>query len=112
MNEEKRDLGSFGLFALWFSAAISMAEIYTGGLLAPLGFSDGVKAIIIGHLIGGGIMLLAGAIGAESGLPAIAMSTRISFGTYGSYLFSILNILQLIGWTAVMIIAGGRASRR
>ena len=109
MNEEKRDLGSFGLFALWFGAAISMAEIFTGGLLAPLGFSDGVKAIIIGHLIGGVIMLLAGAIGAKSGLPAI-MSTRISFGTYGSYLFSILNILQLIGWTAVMIIAGGRAA--
>lgn len=77
MNEEKRDLGSFGLFALWFGeAAISMAEIFTGGLLAPfLGFSDGVKAIIIGHLIGGGIMLLAAR---EDGLPAI-MSTRISF---------------------------------
>ena len=38
------------------------------------------------------------------------MSTRISFGTYGSYLFSLLNVLQLIGWTAVMIISGGRAA--
>ncbi len=109
MSETKRYLGSFGLFALWFGAAISMAEIFTGGLLAPLGFSDGVKAILLGHLIGGVIMLLAGTIGAKSGLPSI-MSTRISFGTYGSYLFSLLNILQLIGWTAVMIISGGRAA--
>ena len=109
MSETKRYLGSFGLFALWFGAAISMAEIFTGGLLAPLGFSDGVKAILLGHLIGGVIMLLAGTIGAKSGLPSI-MSTRISFGTYGSYLFSLLNILQLIGWTAVMIISGGRAT--
>lgn len=109
MNEQKTLLGGFGLFALWFGAAISMAEIFTGGLLAPLGFRDGVIAIVLGHLIGGVIMLLAGYIGAQSQLPAI-MSTRISFGVYGSYLFAILNILQLIGWTAVMIISGGRAA--
>ncbi len=64
MNEQKTLLGGFGLFALWFGAAISMAEIFTGGLLAPLGFSDGVMAIILGHLIGGIIMILVGYIGA------------------------------------------------
>ena len=42
MMEEKTTLSGFELFALWFGAAISMAEIFTGGLLAPLGFSDGV----------------------------------------------------------------------
>ncbi len=109
MNEQKTILGGWSFFALWFGAAISMAEIFTGGLLAPLGFSDGIKAILLGHLIGGVIMLLAGYIGAHSKLPAI-MSTRISFGVYGSYLFSLLNVLQLIGWTAVMIISGGRAA--
>jgi putative hydroxymethylpyrimidine transporter CytX len=109
VNEQKTILGGWSFFALWFGAAISMAEIFTGGLLAPLGFSDGVQAILLGHLIGGVIMLLAGYIGANSGLPAI-MSTRISFGTYGSYIFSLLNVLQLIGWTAVMIISGGRAA--
>jgi len=109
MMEEKTSLSSFGLFALWFGAAVSMAEIFTGGLLAPLGFSDGLKAILLGHLIGGIILILGGYIGAKSHLPAI-MSTRISFGRYGSYLFSLLNVLQLIGWTAVMIISGGRAA--
>ncbi len=109
MMEEKTTLSSFGLFALWFGAAISMAEIFTGGLLAPLGFSEGLKAILLGHLIGGLILILGGYIGAKSKLPAI-MSTRISFGRYGSYLFALLNVLQLIGWTAVMIISGGRAA--
>ncbi|WP_069477914.1 putative hydroxymethylpyrimidine transporter CytX [Sulfurospirillum halorespirans] len=109
MMEEKTSLSSFGLFALWFGAAVSMAEIFTGGLLAPLGFSEGLKAILLGHLIGGLILILGGYIGAKSHLPAI-MSTRISFGRYGSYLFSLLNVLQLIGWTAVMIISGGRAA--
>lgn len=109
MLEEKTHLSSFGLFALWFGAAISLAEIFTGGLLAPLGFVEGLKAILLGHLIGGFILILGGVIGAKSKLPAI-MSTRISFGRYGSYLFSLLNVLQLIGWTAVMIISGGRAA--
>nr|WP_316722731.1 putative hydroxymethylpyrimidine transporter CytX [Sulfurospirillum sp. 'SP'] len=107
--EEKTTLSGFGLFALWFGAAVSMAEIFTGGLLAPLGFEQGLKAILLGHLIGGLILILGGYIGAQSKLPAI-MSTRISFGHYGSYLFSLLNVLQLIGWTAVMIISGGRAA--
>lgn len=109
MNEQKTSLSGFALFFLWFGAAISMAEIFTGGLLAPLGFSEGVKAILLGHLIGGVIMLMVGFIGVNSKLPSI-MSTRISFGTYGSYLFSLLNVLQLIGWTAVMIISGARAA--
>ncbi|WP_067175624.1 putative hydroxymethylpyrimidine transporter CytX [Sulfurospirillum sp. UCH001] len=109
MMEEKTTLSGFGLFALWFGAAVSMAEIFTGGLLAPLGFEQGLKAILLGHLIGGLILILGGYIGAQSKLPAI-MSTRISFGHYGSYLFSLLNVFQLIGWTAVMIISGGRAA--
>ncbi|WP_333803934.1 putative hydroxymethylpyrimidine transporter CytX [Sulfurospirillum sp.] len=109
MMEEKTKLSGFGLFTLWFGAAVSMAEIFTGGLLAPLGFSEGLKAILLGHFIGGVILILGGYIGAKSKLPAI-MSTRISFGRYGSYLFSLLNVLQLIGWTAVMIISGGRAA--
>lgn len=108
MNSEKTNLSSFHLLALWFGASISIAEILTGGILAPMGFSKAFMAILIGHIIGTGILVLGGYIGAESKLPSI-MSTRISFGTYGSYLFSILNVLQLIGWTAVMIISGGRS---
>ncbi len=93
---------------LWFGAAVSIAEIITGGLIAPLGFVRGVCAILIGHLIGTTLLALGGLVGTQSRMPAI-MSTRISFGLYGSYLFSLLNVLQLIGWTAVMIISGARS---
>ena len=109
MSKENIKLSGVQLFALWFGAAISLAEIFTGGFLAPLGFVEGLKAILLGHFIGGIILIMGGVIGAKSKLPAM-MSTRISFGAYGSYLFSILNVLQLIGWTAVMIISGGRAA--
>ncbi|MCT4631483.1 MAG: putative hydroxymethylpyrimidine transporter CytX [Firmicutes bacterium] len=93
---------------LWFGAAVSVAEIFTGSLLAPLGFKKGLVAIFIGHIIGGILMYLAGMIGGKTKLESIK-SSGISVGRVGSYGFSILNILQLIGWTAVMIIGGARA---
>lgn len=105
LEVNKRNLSGLNFFFLWFGAAISIAEILTGGLLAPLGFKTGFFVVLLGHLLGVAILVLGGIIGARAGIPAI-MSTRISFGLYGSYLFSLFNVLQLIGWTAVMIISG------
>lgn len=93
-----------GQFLLWLGAAISIAEIMTGMLLAPLGFSKGFLAILIGHLIGCGLFLLpAGYIGAKKHQTAI-QSTKVAFGSTGVFLFSLINLIQLIGWTAVMIV--------
>lgn len=94
---------------IWFGAAISIAEILTGTLLAPLGFQKAFLAILLGHLIGGVLMYCAGIIGAyteRSGMDTV----KLSFGEKGSYVFSILNILQLVGWTAVMIFSGATAA--
>lgn len=106
MTQEKTGLRNNGL--LWFGAAVSIAEILTGALVAPLGFEKGALAILIGHVIGCGLLYLAGLIGAQTGRSAME-SCRIAFGGKGSYLFSALNITQLIGWTAVMIISGAKA---
>lgn len=109
-NETSNNALGFNHFLfLWFGASISIAEILTGGLLAPLGFQSGVIAIVIGHVVGVIILVLGGIIGTQERIPAI-VSTRISFGVYGSYLFSVLNVLQLVGWTAVMIIAAARSA--
>jgi putative hydroxymethylpyrimidine transporter CytX len=102
MIKDSEKLGFWTFVFLWFGAAVSIAEILTGGFIAPLGFKLGVIVILLGHLIGTGILVLGGIIGTREKVPAIT-STNISFGVYGTYLFSILNILQLIGWTAVMI---------
>ena len=106
--EEKTQLSGLNLFFLWFGAAVSVAEILTGGYLAELGAVKGLWAIILGHLAGTILLVLAGLIGFRERLPAI-MSTRISFGKQGSYIISLINILQLVGWTAIMIIEGGMA---
>ncbi len=95
-------------FVLWLGAAISIAEISVGGLLAPLGLQKGIFVIIVGHLIGAVLMYFASMIGAISKLPSM-QSSRISFGKLGSWGFSVMNILQLIGWTSVMIIVGATA---
>lgn len=102
MINDKDKLGFWTFVFLWFGAAVSIAEILTGGLIAPLGFKMGVIVILLGHLIGTGILVLCGIIGTRERVPSIT-STSISFGVYGTYLISILNVLQLIGWTVVMI---------
>ncbi len=101
-------LTGLNLFFLWFGAAVSVAEILTGGYLAELGWQKGIWAIVLGHLAGTLLLVLAGLIGFSQKTPAIA-STRISFGKNGSYLISVINIVQLVGWTAIMIIEGGAA---
>ena len=94
---------------IWFGAAVSIAEILTGTYLAPLGFSKGLAAILLGHLIGCVMLFLAGMIGGS--VRRSAMETaKMSFGNRGGLLFSILNIIQLIGWTAVMIYDGALAA--
>jgi len=104
----KRKVGTFSQILLWFGAAVSIAEIMTGAMLVPLGLANGLLSIAIGHLIGAGILLLGGFIGARSGLSA-SYSARISFGKYGSFGFSVLNLLQLLGWTAIMIVGAAKA---
>ncbi|MBU1693237.1 MAG: putative hydroxymethylpyrimidine transporter CytX [Verrucomicrobia bacterium] len=89
-------------FVLWMGASISLAEIWAGGLLAPLGFIGGLVAIVLGHVIGNTPMALGGIIGSRHGVPAM-ISTRGALGIRGSYLPAVLNCIQLIGWTAVML---------
>jgi putative hydroxymethylpyrimidine transporter CytX len=88
---------------------VSIAEIFTGTLVAPLGFWNGLFSIVIGHLIGCTLLYFAGYIGAKTEKSAME-TVKMSFGKSGAILFSVLNVLQLIGWTAIMIIQGGRAT--
>lgn len=106
--EEKRT-STFENGLIWFGAAVSIAEILTGTYIAPLGFSTGLIAIIIGHIIGCSMLFLAGLIGGK--VRKSSMETaKMSFGYKGGLLFSVLNIIQLIGWTAIMIYDGALAA--
>jgi putative hydroxymethylpyrimidine transporter CytX len=103
MENKKTSVFSNGL--IWFGAGVSIAEILTGTYFAPLGFAEGIAAILLGHLIGGLLMFAAGLIGAREEKSAME-TVKMSFGKRGSILFSALNVLQLVGWTAIMIYDG------
>ncbi len=107
--EEKVKTSAFSNGLIWFGAAVSIAEILTGTFIAPLGFGKGLAAIIIGHVIGCVLLYLAGLIGANTEKSAME-SVKISFGQKGSVLFSALNVIQLIGWTAIMTQSGAAAA--
>ena len=93
---------------IWFGAGVSLAEILTGTAFAPLGMAKGLAAILLGHLIGGVLFFLAGLIGGRTGRSAME-TVKMSFGFRGGLLFAFLNVLQLVGWTAIMIYDGALA---
>jgi putative hydroxymethylpyrimidine transporter CytX len=107
--KEERNLEGLDFFLLWAGAAISLAEIWAGSLIVPLGLGWGLWAILLGHLIGNTPFALGGLIGSRWGIPTM-VSVRPSFGIRGSYFASALNVIQLIGWTAVMLIICGQAA--
>lgn len=90
---------------IWFGAAVSIAEILTGTYFAPLGFKKGIAAILIGHAIGCILLFFSGYIGALSKKSAME-STAASFGSFGAKFFALLNVIQLAGWTGIMIYDG------
>ena len=109
IGKEERTLREWDFFLLWAGAAISLSEIWAGGLLASFGLAAGLGIILLGHLLGNTPMALGGLIGSRHGVPAI-VSTRGALGNRGSVLPAVLNVVQLVGWTAVMLWIGGQAA--
>lgn len=101
--EKRTSLFDNGL--IWFGAGVSIAEILTGTYFASLGLKRGIAAILIGHLIGAVPFLLAGMISGY--VRKSAMETvKMSFGQTGGQFFALMNVIQLVGWTAIMIYDG------
>ena len=107
MEENKTSVLSNGL--IWFGAGVSMSEILTGTYFAPLGMKTGLLAILIGHVIGCILLFLAGYLGAKTNNNAME-TVAVSFGRKGNLPFSILNILQLAGWLAILNYDGALAA--
>ncbi|MES1953818.1 putative hydroxymethylpyrimidine transporter CytX [Salinisphaera hydrothermalis] len=94
-------------FLLWFGAAVSLSEMLAGTLLAPLGWVHGLIAIVLGHVIGTTLLVCAGLIGSREKQSAMG-TAGAAFGAAGRRLFAALNVVQLIGWTAIMLATGAR----
>lgn len=106
---EKKQTSLFDNGLIWFGAAVSIAEIITGTYFAPLGLVKGILAIVLGHIIGCILLLLAGVIGGKTQKSAME-TVKMSFGEKGSRIFALLNMIQLVGWTGIMIYDGAIAT--
>lgn len=104
----QRTLGPAAFFFIWAGAGISLAEVLAGGFLAPAGLLVGIMANLLGHLLGNTLLALGGVVGTDHGIPSM-VSVRPSFGVRGSYLAAVLNVIQLVGWTAVMLVVAAKS---
>jgi putative hydroxymethylpyrimidine transporter CytX len=98
-------LGLFDQFGLWGNLGVSLLG-FTGAIfvLQPNGMGTpelsliaGLSAVVLGTILGTLAVALSGVAGARTGAPAMVL-LRGLFGTELSYLPTILNIVQCLGW--------------
>ena len=105
--------------SLWFSLGVGLLVMQMGAYLVPaLGTQDAALAIGVGSLLGAALLAWVAHIGASTGLGSAGLMQQ-TFGASFARLPVVLNIAQLLGWTAFelvimrdgsMAIAGAQAS--
>jgi len=107
-----RVLGFLDYFVLWADLGVGLLVLAAGSYLVPgLGFPQALVAIVLGTAAGNLMLGLAGVVGSEHGIPSM-VGLRPSFGRRGSYLPSLINVVQLVGWGAFEIVIMAQASSR
>ena len=110
--ERLRVLGGLDTALLWGNLGVSLLVLVAGAFLVPaLSLPEAVVAIVVGALVGNLMLAAAGAIGADARVPAMVLM-RAPLGRRGSYLPTILNVAQCLGWAIfeLIIIAAAAAA--
>src|SRR5688572_30953838 len=95
-----RHLRLFDIAVLWGDLGAGILVLVTGAFLAGLSLVEAVSVTVIGSVIGVALLSAVAAAGADHGLPTMVLFRPV-LGLRGSWLPSALNVLQLVGWTAV-----------
>jgi len=102
--ERLRLLGRLDTGLLWGSLGLSLLVLVAGTYLVPaLSLRDALLAIVVGGLIGNAMLGFAGLIGAQARVPAMVL-LRAPLGRRGSYVATVLNVVQNVGWTIFELI--------
>jgi len=105
---ERRTLSPLDIGILWNDLSLGVLVLVTGGLLVPaLSLPAAVGAIVVGTVLGCLPLAAVALAGAREGLPGMVLFRPV-LGRTGSAIPSILNVAQLLGWTAVEFWAMGR----
>jgi putative hydroxymethylpyrimidine transporter CytX len=95
-----RHYGFWDMVFTWIGANANTSSWYTGGVVAAVGVLGGLTVIFVANPIAYLLMALIGFMGYKVGTTTMGL-TRASFGIRGSFLPSILNAIQFIGWCSV-----------
>ncbi len=107
---QHRYLGFLDYFALWSSLGVGLLVLLAGTLLVPgLGPGQALAAILLGTVVGNLLLALAGMVGSETAVPTMVL-LRPALGIRGSYLPTLLNIVQLVGWGSFEIFIMSQAA--
>ncbi len=112
-----KSLGIFDYFVLWSSLGVGLLVFQAGAYLTmpfklwgfQMSLTEAFIVSVIGSVIGSLLLGLVGVVGAKESIPTM-VSLRPSFGLYGSYIPTILNIIQLIGWASFELLIMGDAA--
>ena len=102
-----RRLRTLDIGVLWGDLAVGVLVLAAGALLVAPTSSFGLgmdlptalAAIVVGSVAGSLLLALVGAAGHDRGVPTMTL-LRPVLGRGGSYGASIINVVQLIGWTS------------
>ena len=101
---DARRLSGFDLAVLWGDLGVGLLVLQAGALLVPgLGVTEALGATVVGSIIGVVLLSIAAYIAADTGVPTMVL-TRAALGLRGSALPTVLNVIQLLGWTSFEIL--------
>lgn len=108
-----RSLRALDVGALWANLGVSLlgftAAIFVlVPLTTPMSLAAAGTALLVGTVLGTLGVAAAGLPGQATGAPSMVL-LRGLFGTRASYLPTVLNVVQLVGWTTFELVTIGTA---
>jgi putative hydroxymethylpyrimidine transporter CytX len=102
--ERLRVLGLVDTMLLWGNLSVSLLVIVLGAVLVPaLSLPQAFVAIAVGALAGNLLLGLAALIGADARVPGMVV-LRAPLGRRGSYVPTVVNVAQNLGWSTFELI--------
>ncbi len=100
--ERLRVLGLFDTTLLWTNLGISLLVLVLPAYF-DLSLKDALAATLVGGVIGNSMLGIAALVGADGRVPTMVLQ-RAPLGQRGSYIATVLNILQCLGWAIFELI--------
>jgi putative hydroxymethylpyrimidine transporter CytX len=114
-----RRLGAFDIGVLWGDLAVGVLVLAAGALMVAPASASGLGmdlrtaliAMVVGSAAGALLLALVGLAGHDRGVPTMVL-LRPVLGRRGSYGASVINLVQLVGWTSFEFWAMGHFASR